>query len=98
MKRRSFILFAGLLLAACSGGGGGFVGKWESTFGGVSLDLKADHTVAITVVGIPTEGTWEALGKDKIVVHGPKEDMTLTKGENGDLEAGGMGGRFVRQK
>jgi hypothetical protein len=98
MKRRpSWSILAGLVLAACSGGSGGFVGKWDSTFGGVSLDIKGDHTVAISVVGIPSEGTWEAQGKDKIVIHGPKEDMTLTKDENGDLSAG-MGGRFVKQK
>ena len=97
MKRRSWSILAGLVLAACSAGGGGFVGKWDSTFGGVSLELKADHTVAISTMGMASEGTWEAQGKDKIVVHGPREDLTLTKDENGNLSSG-MGGLFVKQK
>jgi hypothetical protein len=97
MRRRSWSILTSLVLVACSAGGGGFVGKWDSTFGGVSLDLKADHTVAITTMGMSSEGTWEAQGKDKIVVHGPPEDLTLTKDENGDLSSG-MGGRFVKQK
>jgi hypothetical protein len=97
MQRRSWSILTGLVLAACSAGGAGFVGKWNSTFGGVSLELKADHTVAISTMGMSSEGTWEAQGKDKIVVHGPREDLTLTKDENGNLSSG-MGGLFVRQK
>jgi len=97
MKRPSWSILAGLVLAACSAGGGGFVGKWDSTFGGVSLELKADHTVAISTMGMASEGIWEAQGKDKIVVHGPREDLTLTRDENGNLSSG-MGGLFVKQK
>lgn len=48
-------------------------------------------------MGMASEGTWEAQGKDKIVVHGPREDLTLTKDENGNLSSG-MGGLFVKQK
>ena len=92
------MVLASLALASCSGGGAGkFVGKWESTFGGVSLDLKPDHTVQISTIGIPSEGTWEAQGKDRIVVHGPKEDLSLSLQENGDL-SDNMFARFVRKR
>ena len=94
-RRVSWLIVAGVALASCGGGAGGFEGKWESTFGGVKLDLKSDHTVAIS--GIPSEGTWEAQGKDQIVVHGPRQDMTLTRTKEGDL-SDGLGGRFVRPK
>lgn len=98
MKRRATLaILASLILAACSGGSGGYVGKWESTFGGVTLELKADQTVAITSMGMPSEGTWEVTGKNQIVIHGPREDMPLTKDENGDLLAP-IAGRFVKQK
>ena len=97
MKGRSALVVVGVLFAACSGGSGGFVGKWDSTFGGVSLDIKADKTVAITTVGIPSEGTWEPQGKNAIVIHGPKDELTLTQDENGNLSAGMMG-LFVKHK
>ncbi|MGQ0702006.1 MAG: hypothetical protein ACT4PM_02605 [Gemmatimonadales bacterium] len=92
----SLLLSLTLAATACSGGGG-YEGRWESTFGGVVLDLKSDGTVAISVAGIPSEGTWDRLGKDQIVVRGPRQDMTLTKSRNGDL-TDGLGGRFVRPK
>jgi len=98
MKPRiSLLLPLSLALAACSGGAGAFEGKWQSTFGGVSLDLKSDHTAAISVVGIPSEGTWEVQGKNKIIVHGPRQDLELTRNQEGDL-SDGLGGRFVRQR
>lgn len=89
------IVLACATLASCSGGGG-FEGTWKSTFGGVTLDLKPDHTVDLSVVGIGSEGTWESVSKDQIIVHG-RHDMTLTRNEDGDL-TDGMGGRFVKQK
>jgi len=92
---RPGLLILGLTLLAC--GGPSYTGKWESTFGGVKLDLKSDHTVGISVIGIPSEGTWEPKGKNSIVVHGPTQDMTLTRNKDGDL-TDGMGGRFIRAK
>ena len=71
-------------------------GEWESTFGGVTLDLKADNTAELTVVGIQREGTWEVVGKNQIVVKGGAQDLALTLDENGALS--GRGGTFVRQK
>lgn len=94
-RRRAPAALAMLLLAACSSGG--FSGRWESTFGGVTLDVRSDHTVAITVAGLPSEGTWESAGKSRIIVHGPGQDLTLTRTEKGEL-SDGLGGRFVRQK
>ena len=92
--RRSIVALLAFAGAAC-GASGGFEGKWESTFGGITLELKADHTVAITSSGFPSEGTWEPKGKNQIVVHGPREDLTLTLTKEGALSAG-MGGLFVR--
>ena len=92
------MVLASLALASCSGGGAGkFVGKWESTYGQVIFDLKSDHTASISVIGIPSEGTWEAQGKNRIVVHGPRQDLTLTRDENGDL-TDGMLGRWVKKR
>ena len=97
MKRLvAVVALAGLALSSCSGGAGGYVGKWQSTFGGVTLNLLADNTAQISVVGITSDGTWEAEGKDKIVVHGPRQDLSLTHNKEGDL-TDGLGGRFVRQ-
>jgi hypothetical protein len=97
MPRRAPMLgLIALLLAACSKAGS-FEGKWESTFGGVTLELKADRTALLSVVGIASEGTWEPDGKNRIIVHGPQQDMTLTLNEQGDL-TDGMAGRFVKQK
>jgi hypothetical protein len=97
MRRVTWMTLAVLGLVAYSGGGGGFTGKWDSTFGGVSLEIKADHTVAITTVGMPSEGTWEPRDKNGIVVHGPKDELVLTKDKEGGLSAGMMG-HFVRHK
>ena len=95
MRRVLLLAVAGLVLA-CSGGSGNFVGKWESTFGGVTLDLKADNTAEFTVVGIQREGIWEVVGKNQIVVKGGAKDLALTLDEEGALS--GQGGTFVRQK
>lgn len=92
----ALLLCLTLASAACSGRGS-YEGRWESTFGGVVLDLKSDGTVAISVAGIPSEGTWERVGKDQIVIRGPRHDMTLTRNSDGDL-SDGLGGRFVRAK
>jgi hypothetical protein len=40
MMRRSWSILAGLVLAACSAGAGGVVGKWDSTFWRVSLAIS----------------------------------------------------------
>ena len=95
MRREMLMAVAGLVLA-CSGGSGNFVGKWHSTFGGVTLDLKADNTAELTVVGIQREGTWEVVGKNQIVVRGGAQDLALTLDEEGALS--GRGGTFVRQE
>lgn len=95
MRRVMLMAVAGLVLA-CSGGSGNFVGKWHSTFGGVTLDLKADNTAEFTVVGVQREGTWEVVGKNQIVVRGGAQDLALTLDEEGALS--GRGGTFVRQK
>ena len=97
MRRVMLMAVAVLVLVlACSGGSGNFVGKWESTFGGVTLDLKADNTADFTVVGIQREGTWEVVGKNQIVVKGGAQDLALTLDDDGALS--GRGGTFVRQK
>src|SRR5687767_1675377 len=97
MRRVMLMAVAVLVLVlACSGGSGNFVGKWESTFGGVTLDLKADNTAEFTVVGIQREGTWEVVGKNQIVVKGGAQDLALTLDDDGALS--GRGGTFVRQK
>jgi len=87
-----------LAVTGCGGGAGGFVGKWESNFGGaVTLELQPGGKVLITTLGIQSEGTWESAGKDRIVVHGPRQDMTLTRTPEGGL-SDGMLGEFTRQK
>jgi hypothetical protein len=96
LRRAPMLGLMALLLVACSKAAS-FEGKWESTFGAVSLELKADRTALLSVVGIPSEGTWEPAGKNRIIVHGPGQDMTLTLNEEGDL-TDGMAGRFVKQK
>ena len=96
LRRLTLMVVTGLVLASCSGGSSNFVGKWESTFGGVSIELKPDNTAQFTVVGISREGTWEVVGKNQIVVHGGAQDLNLTLDENGALS--GQGGTFVRQK
>jgi hypothetical protein len=62
----------------------------------LKLNLMADNTAEISVVGITSDGTWEAEGKDKIVVHGPRQDLSLTRNKERYL-MDGLGGRFVRQ-
>ena len=91
------VFLLALALAGC-GGGRSFVGKWESNFGGVvELDLQADGKVLIKTMGIESEGTWEPKGKNQIVVHGPRQDMTLTLNDEGEL-TDGMLGVFSRAK
>lgn len=93
--RIALAVLTGHTLVSC-GGGRSPVGQWHSTFGGVALELKADHTAAITVVGIPTEGTWEIDSQKRLVVHG-RQDLVLTWEEDGSL-GDGLGGRFVKEK
>ena len=93
-------LGAALLISvfACGGGAGSYVGKWESNFGGVvSLDLQSGGKALIKTMGIESEGTWEVKGKNQIVVHGPRQDMTLTLDDDGKL-SDGMLGEFSRAK
>jgi hypothetical protein len=92
------LLLAGGTLGVGGCGGGGFVGKWESNFGGVvKLELQPGGKVLISSLGQQFEGTWEKTGKNQIVVHGPRENMTLSLTEEGDL-SDGMLGVFKRQK
>ena len=95
----ALLLVGGALGAGgCGGKGGGFVGKWESNFGGVvTLDLQPGGKVLITSMGQQFEGTWETTGKNQIVVHGPRENMTLSLTPEGEL-SDGMMGSFKRQK
>ena len=92
------IVLASLVVASCGGDGGGrFVGKWDSVLGGLSLDLRPDHTAQISDTGIASKGTWEMQEKDRIVVHRPTEDLSLVAQENGEL-ADALLGRFIREK
>ena len=104
MKRRfprllppALALWTAFAIAACGKGSSGFEGVWESNFGGsVKLDLQRGNKVVITTLGMDSEGTWEVVGKDQIVVHG-RQDMTLTRNEAGEL-SDGMLGVFHRSK
>ena len=92
------IALASLAAAACDGDGADrFVGAWKNPAVGISLDLKPDHTARISVTGIASEGTWEMQARDRVVVHRPKEDLSLVVQENGEL-ADALLGRFVREK
>lgn len=92
------IALASLAVTSCGEDGAGrFVGKWDSALGGLSLDLKSDHTAQISDTGIASKGTWEMQDKDRIVVHRPKEDLSLVVQEDGEL-ADALLGRFVREK
>ena len=87
----SLLLAAQLGFTACGGGEGSFVGKWESNIGGmVVLDLQPGGKLQISTLGIASEGTWEVAGKNQIVVHGPRQDMTLSLNEEGELTDGLM--------
>jgi len=92
------IALASLAAASCGEDGADrFVGAWNNPAGGISLDLMRDHSARISVTGIASEGTWEMQARDRIVVHRPKEDLSLVVQENGEL-ADALLGRFVRGK
>ena len=96
--RLAFLLVSASLPVTGCGGGGGFVGKWESNFGGVvKLELLPGGKVLISSLGQQQEGTWEATGKNQIVVHGPRDNMTLSLTPEGEL-SDGMMGVFRKQK
>jgi hypothetical protein len=95
----TLLLLGGAMGAGgCGSEGGGFLGQWESNFGGVvKLDLQPGGKVVISTMGQQFEGTWETTGKNQIVVHGPRDNMTLSMTPEGEL-SDGMLGSFKRLK
>jgi hypothetical protein len=85
-------LFVALVLAACSGGGSAFLGKWEATDEELgmtfSFDFKADGTVAMDFMGMALEGTWENVDADtfnlNVEMLGLSEDTPVDFVRTGD--------------
>jgi hypothetical protein len=76
--RYALALLAVLSLAGCpsknSGGGTGkFMGTWQNTAEGMTIEIKADHKAVLRDKSGPTDATWEiagAGGEEKLIVHG----------------------------